>query len=108
MAEQHAILSQKLENLRDTLVASFPEDPGEFSQVVGAYVLTLKRGETWSWDSDKLSEFYLTGVMPDYVSKKLSIPKRAFQKLDQSEQEALLDALERKPGSPRLSVTKAA
>lgn len=107
LAEQHVIVSQKLDTLKDTLVASFPEDPGEFSQVVGSYVLTLKRPENWSWDTEKLADHYLSGALPDYVTKRLSIPKKAFLKLEESEREALLDALERKPGSPRLSVTRA-
>ena len=45
--------------------------------------------------------------LPDYVTKKLSIPKRAFMKLDDEMRDGLLEALERKPGAPRLSVTKA-
>lgn len=107
LAEQHVILSQKLDALRDNLIASFPEDPGEFSQVVGGYVVTCKRGETWSWDTEKLADHYLHVPLPEYVSKKLSIPRKEFQKLDEQERETLLEALERKPGSARLSVTKA-
>jgi len=97
---------EKISILKTRLAAHFPEEPGDFVDAFGDFTVTMKRSETWTWDTTKLNTLYASVPLPTYVKKKLSIDKRSFQALDNDEKGDLLPALTRSPGAPRFTITE--
>lgn len=92
------------EVLAAEFVKEFPEDVGEHTKTFGKFVVTCKRGETWKWDSDRLEAMFATASLPEYIERKLTVQKRAFQKLSKEDRNRLHEALKIAPGSPSIVI----
>lgn len=102
---QRDVIDQEMSELEGEFLTQVSEEPGEHALVSGNWVVTVKRSERWSWDSDMLEQIYPNGeVSPDFVRKTTSIDKRKFQTLDEDERRVLLPALTRAPGQVKISV----
>jgi len=96
---------ESFEVLKIQLAAHFPEDPGEHIRVVGKHTIKVKRGEKWSWDSNKLEEMFASTPLPDYVNSRYSVHKDEFEKLTQEQQDEVAAALTKGVGSATVTVT---
>lgn len=67
----------------------------------------MKRGEKWSWDSDKLEEMFASTPLPDYVKSRYSVHKDEFEKLTQEQQDEVAAALTKGIGNATVTVTVA-
>ncbi|PWC63973.1 hypothetical protein TSH7_09850 [Azospirillum sp. TSH7] len=105
-ASKEAIETQ-IDQCEGVLAAAFPEELGTFSHQFGSAVVTVKRGEKWEWDQTALEKKFAGVPVPDFVAVKYGIKKTEFLKLPPEEQAALADALNKKMGSPSVSVSPA-
>lgn len=93
-------------HIEDAIWARTPEEVGEVAVEGDQYTFTVTRSELWKWDSDKLEQKIPTLPVPDHINVKYSVDKKKFHLLAKPEQDDLLDALERKPGAPRVRAMK--
>lgn len=89
-------LSEQAKECEAGILAAFCEpanhEPGEWKHIIDSTIITIKRGERWSWDSSKIEEKF-GAALPDYVKRTYGCDKRRFEKLDHDAQDALRDAL---------------
>tara|TARA_Y100001970_G_scaffold145912_1_gene179140 strand:- start:15392 stop:15802 length:411 start_codon:yes stop_codon:yes gene_type:complete len=98
--------AKAIEKLEADLVAEFPEEFGEQTRVYGKDVVTINRQERFHWDQDILEELFKSGKLPAHIKKRLTVEKRTFQKLTETEQKELQPALTRKPGPISVKLTR--
>lgn len=96
----------KLSTLEAKIVAEFNEDFGEQSKKIGDNIVTINRQERYDWDQNILEALFVSGSVPEYIKKRLTVEKRNFQKLTEAEQAPLLPALTRKPGPVSVKITR--
>lgn len=94
------------QSIEDSIWTRTPEEPGEVQVEGQDYLFDVKRSEIWSWDSDVLESIHALPKLPDYLSATYKVKKAEFQQLSGAEQQSLLPALEKKPGSPRVSARR--
>lgn len=104
LEKEQDTIAKALGPKKERLAAYFPEEVGEHTRTVNGVNITVKRSESLEWDTDILDQLFVTTPLPDFVSKKLSVPKRKWDKLDDTTKQGLLPALTRKPGAPRISI----
>jgi len=97
---------EKVTTIEARIVAEFNDDFGEQSKQIGSNIVTINRQERFDWDQDKLEALFNSGTVPEYVRKRLSVDKRSFQRLTETEQTPLLVALTRRPGPISVKVTR--
>ena len=97
---------EKVTTIEARIVAEFNDDFGEQSKQIGSSIVTINRQERFDWDQDKLEALFNSGTVPEYVRKRLSVDKRSFQRLTETEQTPLLVALTRRPGPISVKVTR--
>ena len=97
---------EKMTTIEAKIVAEFNDDFGEQSKQIGSNIVTINRQERFDWDQDKLEALFNSGTVPEYVRKRLSVDKRSFQRLTETEQTPLLVALTRRPGPISVKVTR--
>lgn len=97
---------EKVSTIEAKIVAEFSDDFGEQSKQIGSKIVTINRQERFDWDQDKLEALFNSGTVPEYVRKRLSVDKRSFQRLTETEQTPLLVALTRRPGPISVKVTR--
>lgn len=97
---------EKVTTIEAKIVAEFNDDFGEQSKQIGSNIVTINRQERFDWDQDKLEALFNSGTVPEYVRKRLSVDKRSFQRLTETEQTPLLVALTRRPGPISVKVTR--
>ncbi len=96
----------RLSTLEAKIVAEFNEDFGEQSKKIGENIVTINRQERYDWDQNILEALFVSGSVPEYIKKRLTVEKRNFQKLTEAEQAPLLPALTRKPGPVSVKITR--
>lgn len=106
LSEQMARIADRLDVLGEQIAAHFPESPGEHGLIIGnRHVVTCKRPEVWSWDTDILEQMFGTTTEPPApVKRRYTVDKRKFQALEDGDKAALLPALTRKPGKAKIEV----
>ena len=97
---------EKVTTIEARIVAEFNDDFGEQSKQIGSNIVTINRQERFDWDQDKLEALFNSGTVPEYVRKRLSVDKRSFQRLTETEHTPLLVALTRRPGPISVKVTR--
>jgi hypothetical protein len=95
-----------MSTLEAGIIAEFNDDFGEQSKKIGSSIVTINRQERYVWDQRILEALFNSGLIPEYVRKRLTIDKRSFHKLTTAEQAPLLAALTRKPGPVSVKVTR--
>lgn len=97
---------RKAEVVANIVSAYFPsanEAPGEWKRVVGNAVITVNRGERWTWNSKMLEEKF--GIEPPaYVKRSYGCDKRQFEKLSPEQQNEIIDALTKNLGTLKIDV----
>lgn len=93
------------ERVRQQIIALVSEEPGEYTLTEGTTAVTVTRSEKWDWDHDVLEAMFASSSMPDYVEQRLTVKKKEFEKLSETEKKALLPALTRGPGTVRIKVS---
>ena len=115
ICEEFRTLSERAENIKarmdvlaDKILAEFAEAAGEQTMAVGnSMTVTVNEPERWTWDNDILTELFPTeDSIPAHVNKRMTVDKRKFQGLGDSEKKVLLPALTRKPGAAKITVTE--
>ena len=105
IASTLAKLQEKHAALADTIAAEFPIQSGEQAIDVNGMTVTCSRLERWKWDAEYLDDIFASSdILPDHVKKKLTVNKRLFQNLEDTEKKVLLPALTREPGPARVKV----
>jgi hypothetical protein len=100
-------LKERKEVLAQQIAAHFPDEPGEYSEIVGKTEVKVKISEKWSWEQDVLEALFASTPLPDYIEQKLSVKRKDFDKLTDTERTALLPALTREPAKPRITIKAA-
>lgn len=90
--------------LGEQLASYFPDAPGDYEAVTPTMVCRVSIPEKFEWEQDVLASMYAGTKLPDYVSQRLSIPRKKYEALSQPEKDALKAALTRGPGSPRITI----
>lgn len=103
---QQEALNDDISQLEAKLISEFPVEFGEQTKLYGKDVVTINRQERFHWDQEKLEKLYASGTLPTHVKRRLTVEKRAFQKLTPTEQDELMDALTRKPGPISVKLTR--
>lgn len=98
-------MQEEADALKADLVAEFPEEMEDQTRLFANMAITVKRGERWTWDSDKLREIVGDVDSSHLVKMSLSIDKRKFQKLADEEKAPYLAALTRAPGPVKVEVS---
>ena len=98
--------TKRLEQLEAKIVSEFPEEFGDQTKVYGDDVVTINRQERFNWDQDILDNIFKAKPLPDHVKRRLTVDKRTFQKLTETDQEVLAPALTRKPGPVSVKLTR--
>ena len=100
-----AVAEYKHASLTETIAAEFPLMSGEQAIDVGGMTVTCNRTERWTWDAEYLEDLFMTSdILPDHVKKKLTVNKRLFQNLDDSDKAWIIPALTRTPGPAKIKV----
>lgn len=60
----------------------------------------------FTWDSEGIEKKIATVAVPDIVKVKYTLDKKKYLALPPAEQKDWFDVLERRPGSPRVKVSK--
>lgn len=98
---------EEWETLSKQAIAQVSQDFGEHVLDAGQRLIKVKRAERYTWDHDLLATMFDEAEeLPEYVSRKLAVDKRKFDKLDDEEKFELLPALTRKPGPVTVAVEK--
>jgi hypothetical protein len=100
-------LKDRKEALSQQIAAHFPNEPGDYSEIVGKTEVKVKVGEKWSWEQDVLEAMFASTPLPDYIEQRLSVKRKDFEKLSETEKLALLPALTREPAKPRITIVPA-
>tara|TARA_R100001086_G_C11703741_1_gene222107 strand:+ start:126 stop:527 length:402 start_codon:yes stop_codon:yes gene_type:complete len=98
--------TKRVEQLEAKIVSEFPEEFGDQTKVYGDDVVTINRQERFNWDQDILDDIFKAKPLPDHVKRRLTVDKRTFQKLTETDQEVLAPALTRKPGPVSVKLTR--
>lgn len=99
------VATERLEEIDRQLIEEFPTDIGEYMQKYEGYLVTLKRGDRWTWDTRILRDIY--GVEPPaHVKKTYTISRTAYEKLDEETKEELKAALSVTKAGAKVSVQK--
>ena len=98
--------TKRVEQLEAKIVSEFPEEFGDQTKVYGNDVVTINRQERFNWDQDILDNIFKAKPLPDHVKRRLTVDKRTFQKLTETDQEVLAPALTRKPGPVSVKLTR--
>ena len=98
--------TKRVEQLEAKIVSEFPEEFGDQTKVYGDDVVTINRLERFNWDQDVLDDIFKAKPLPDHVKRRLTVDKRTFQKLTETDQEVLAPALTRKPGPVSVKLTR--
>ncbi len=98
--------TKRVEQLEAKIVSEFPEEFGDQTKVYGDDVVTINRQERFNWDQDILDNIFKAKPLPDHVKRRLTVDKRTFQKLTETDQEVLAPALTRKPGPVSVKLTR--
>jgi hypothetical protein len=100
-------IEEEMEGLKDKILESFAQEPGEQSLKAGETLVTVKIQERWEWDQDLMIDLYSDrDELPHHVSKRLTINKRKFNTLTDDEQKEVLPCLTRKLGTTTINVTE--
>ena len=98
--------TKRVEQLEAKIVSEFPEEFGDQTKVYGDDVVTINRQERFNWEQDILDTIFKAKPLPDHVKRRLTVDKRTFQKLTETDQEVLAPALTRKPGPVSVKLTR--
>lgn len=104
--EQIEKLKAEKEALEDRIHVLTPDEAGVAVVSGKQYEMMVTRSEIFTWDSEEIMKKIATVTLPDIVKVKYSLDKKKYLSLAPSEQKDWFDVLERKPGSPRIKVTK--
>lgn len=97
--EQIDALKRAAEEIEDNLEKLIPPDAGEYVlELDDATELVGTRPENWRWDTAKLEEMFGAGEVPEFVKRKVSIDREAFEALSLTDQAPLLPLLRRRAG----------
>lgn len=97
--EQIDALKRAAEEIEDNLEKLIPPDAGEYVlELDDATELVGVRPESWRWDTAKLDELFQVGEVPEFVKRKVSIDREAFEALSPADQAPLLPLLRRRAG----------
>ena len=100
-------LQWRINEIKDALSESIPEEKYVGHLKIGEYVGIAMRDERWEWDVEKIRQIYPNELPPFVKVKEIaSIGRKEYKSLDISEQAKLIDALERKPTSVKIVVRK--
>lgn len=101
-------LDTEIEGIEDYIASMTPEEPDTEAFVHGKqYCMSVSRSETWSWDNKKVADKVGgTTEVNDFIKVKYTVDKKKFQHQDAATQSCFMDALTRKPGSPKVNVHK--
>jgi len=96
----------RIQQLQNEIALAFPEVEGEQSKTTSRFQVSCARGERWSWDKPMLEEIFGEGDLPEYVTRSLSVDKRKFKKLPNTDQNNLKPALTRKLDRAKIKVVQ--
>ena len=101
-------IKEKLEYLKEQMLAEFPEEPGEYDIPLDTGGrLKITSAEKYEWDARILEEMFSDGGgRPDCVSNKFSVTKRLYDSSDDDTKAKLRSALTIKRGSSTIKVLK--
>lgn len=99
-------ISDRLGQIENEMAHLFPEEEGELALSTDNFEIVVRRSERWTWDKKRLEGIFAQGEVPDYINRSITVDKRKFQKLPQSEQDLLKPALTRKLDNPKIKVIK--
>lgn len=97
-------MGQRIKSLREQIAERVPNEPGEHEIKTRSRRVVVKIPEKMSWDTDVLDAKFASTPLPDYVNKRLNIPKAKWEKLSEEERADLRSALTRSPGTPKIFV----
>lgn len=106
LKRQQAEVDAALQLVESEISRTFAEVEGDTTKHTENFEVTVTRSERWSWDQDALTEIYGDEPLPDFVRRSLTVDKRLFRKLPESEQVPLRRALTRKLGNPKIKVVR--
>lgn len=90
--------------IEDAIWTRTPDDVGDASVDGDQFSFVVSRTEQWKWDSTKIESKLATVPLPHHVKAKYSIDKKKYLAMTDIEQQDWIDALERKPSSPKVTV----
>ena len=99
-------LTDQADALKDMIVSRFPEEAGEQTEIIDDVIVSIKRQERWTWNSEELEKIFADKSLPPYANRRYSLEKRKFQNLNPDEQKDFLHALTRRPGNATVNVTQ--
>ncbi len=92
--------------IEDAIWTRTPDDVGDAAVDGDQYSFVVSRSEQWKWDSQKIEAKLATVPLPHHVKAKYTIEKRKYLAMTDTEQKDWIDALERKPSNPKVSVVQ--
>lgn len=109
--EQLKALKEEKQQLEDAIWTLTPDEPGEFIIEGEQYAFQVSRSELWKWDSNKLEALAASNPhVSAVVESKFSLPKKEYapllSMLPAPEIKRLEETLTRKPGKPRVKVSR--
>lgn len=93
--------------IAEQLASHFPDEPGEHEQVFGKKLLIVTIPEKWTWDQAVMETLFAGTKAPDYVTTKMTVTRKSYEKLPDPDQAYLRPALTRGPGSPKITIKEA-
>lgn len=90
--------------IEDMIWTRTPDDVGDAAVDGNQYSFIVSRTEQWKWDSEKIESKLPTVPVPPHVKVKYTVDKKKYLALSDTEQNDWLDALERKPSNPKVTV----
>jgi hypothetical protein len=104
--EQLAEVKRSADILSEQIAAQFPHEAGKQTRTLGDLELTVSCSERWEWDHELLAALYEQGKLPSFVTRKLSVDRKIFDRLPSDAQDDLRAALTRKLMKPQVKVAK--
>jgi len=102
---QHTQFKDTYNAARTTLLNLLPKEVGEHTISAEGFTLTVKYPEKNVWDVEQLDAMYGSDK-PAHVRMSYSIDMRLLKRLPLTEQEALKQCYEVKPGTPAIDIVK--
>jgi hypothetical protein len=107
ITDTKAALDVREKELKNSLLGLFDQEFGEQIKTFDGYQVTVDVGERWDWDSEMLAQIFETSeTLPHHIVKKLTVHRRTFEKLNDSQKAEVIPALTRNFGTVKIKVEK--
>lgn len=106
-SQQLEFVKDRLEYLKNQMLAELPEDVGEWEiPFEDSGRVKVVAPEKYDWDKDKLAEIFGDDPLPECVSQNFTVSKRLYDAADVSVKDKLREALTIKRGTITVKVLK--